>query len=660
VRTLDEYFFLLWERVAELLGHLRSPFTTHSRGQVPRVCSQSRPGYPWRLTRSTIAQAALALHQCGVLSSHILAASRNSSLRRHSGEARATHRRVSILTAVLAGCALVSFGAALWDVWKGGFYFELIGFRISSWEIYKPVRNGLLFSVGALWTHDRDAASATWIALPRISRAIALTTAAASFAVATAYGVFAAGGSDAYGYLSQAKLWAAGHLRVAEPLTSAVPDLAGSVAPVGYRISPDSPASIVPTYSAGYPLVMAAAFLIGGESAMYLVVPLFGAIAVWLTYQLGTRMFGCRTGIVAAAMLMLSPIFMFQTFEPMSDIPATMWWLAAWVLATAPGDARAFGAGLAVSAAIATRPNLAPLALFIVAAVGQRSASARPALLCAVGVVPGCLLVAAVNGHLYGGMLSSGYGPVGSLFAVDRIAANLRRYPVWLVELHTPAILLAFAAPFVARRETDATYDPTARTLLMWSMLAFAVAVLGCYLCWIPFDSWPFLRFMLPAIPLLLVLSAGVLVSVLQRFPLAWRSALGFVVCVLLGVWCVVKAEHLGAFGIGLSEQRYVAVGEQIATSLPSNAVVITVIESGSVRMYGHRPTFRWDALPREGLDNAVDRLRAAAYAPYVLLEDWEESEFRAKFGSNTEADMNRPPAIVYRCPINVRVWRVE
>jgi hypothetical protein len=357
---------------------------------------------------------------------------------------------------------------------------------------------------------------------------------------------------------------------------------------------------------------------------------------------------------------MLSPIFMFQTFEPMSDIPATMWWLAAWVLATAPGDARALGAGLAVSAAIATRPNLAPLALFIVAAAGQRSASARPALLCAVGVVPGCLLVAAVNDHLYGGMLSSGYGPVGSLFAVDRIAANLRRYPVWLVDLHTPAILLAFAAPFVARRETDATSDPTARTFLMWLMLAFAVALLGCYLCWIPFDSWPFLRFMLPAVPLLLVLSAGVLVSALQRFPLAWRSALGFVICVLLGVWCVVKAEHLGAFGIGISEQRYVAVGQQIATSLPPNAVVITVIESGSVRMYGHRPTVRWDALPREGLDDAVDRLRAAAFAPYILLEDWEESEFRAKFGSNAAADTDRPPAIVYRGPINVRVWPVE
>ncbi len=191
-------------------------------------------------------------------------------------------------------------------------------------------------------------------------------------------------------------------------------------------------------------------------------------------------------------------------------------------------------------------------------------------------------------------------------------------------------------------------------------MLAFALALLGCYVFWIPFDSWPFLRFMLPAIPLLLVLSSAVLVSALQRFPLASRSAVAFVVCMLLGVWWVVKADHLGVFGIGISEQRYAAVGEQIGTSLPPNAAVITVIESGSVRMYGHRPTVRWDDLPREGLDGAVDRLRAAGYAPYLLLEDWEEPEFHEKFASNAAANTDRPPAIAYRGPISVRVWRVE
>ena len=193
---------------------------------------------------------------------------------------RATHRRVSIVTAVLAGCALVSFGAAFWDVLAGGFYFDLLGLRISSWEVYKPVRNGLLFSVAALWIHDRHAASATWVWLPRASPAIAAIAATVSFVVAIGYGISAAGGADAYGYVSQAKLWAAGHLHVVEPLAIAPPDFGRSAAPLGYRIAPNSPASIVPTYPPGYPIVMAAAFLVGGEDAMYLVVPLFGAIAV--------------------------------------------------------------------------------------------------------------------------------------------------------------------------------------------------------------------------------------------------------------------------------------------------------------------------------------------------------------------------------------------
>ena len=39
----------------------------------------------------------------------------------------------------------------------------------------------------------------------------------------------------------------------------------------------------------------------------------------------------------AAVLFAFSPLFMFHTLEPMSDVAVTTWWLLAWVLAVSPG-----------------------------------------------------------------------------------------------------------------------------------------------------------------------------------------------------------------------------------------------------------------------------------------------------------------------------------
>ena len=139
----------------------------------------------------------------------------------------------------------------------------------------------------------------------------------------------------------------------------------------------------------------------------------------------------------------------------------------------------------------------------------------------AAGVVPGCLAVAVINRYLYGSALESGYGPV-MIFTWERALTNLQRYPKWLVHLQSPAALLAFAAPFVGRWpniEDGAEHD--ARVMSLW-MLVFCGVVLLCYLFYTPFkpDEWPFLRFMLPAIPVLLILAGHVAVSSIARVPL--------------------------------------------------------------------------------------------------------------------------------------------
>jgi hypothetical protein len=131
-----------------------------------------------------------------------------------------------------------------------------------------------------------------------------------------------------------------------------------------------------------------------------------------------------------------------------------------------------------------------------------------------------------------------------------------------------------------------------------------------------------------------------------------------FLICILAPITYLVTANRLHVFDIQRSERRYVSVGEYIDAALPEKAVVLTVIQSGSVRLYGRRPTLRWDQLPPERLDQTLDGLRAAGYVPYLLLESWEEDLFRTRFATSSRVgNIDWQPVIEYYGPISVRVF---
>jgi hypothetical protein len=557
-------------------------------------------------------------------------------------------RRHTLNVALLA-CACVALGVAAWDLAAGGFYVRLFGIRVSSWEANKPFRIAMIAIVAALWLHDRDveADRASWHQLPRAAPWVAGVAALASAAVAIHFGIFAAGGADAYGYVSQAHLWASGRLMVPDRLAPLTPALGRAVAPLGYLLGRD-PGWLVPVYAPGLPMMMALAMKAAGPAGVYFVVPLLAAATVWSTYLLARRTADGRVALMAAALLAFSPIFLFQSLEPMSDVPVTAWWIGAWVLAASPGAWAPLGAGLAVSAAVLTRPNLVPLAIVLAVAIGLRGGAARVrrVALFAVGVVPGCLVVAWVNNHWYGSPLRSGYGALETLYAWDRFGPNLRHYTKWLVDLHTPAILLALAAPLLRR------------TTLAIPMLAFAVALLCAYLFYFVYDSWPFTRFLLPAIPLLFILGSSVVLWLVARVPLAFRGAIVLLICTLLPCWYVLKARSLNVFAIQRAEHRYVAVGRAVGDSLPPQAVVFTVIQSGSVRWYGDRATLRWDVIEPAAFGRIVETLRAHGCVPYVLLEEWEEAPFREQFAGASEfGRLDWPPTMEYDGISKTRIY---
>ena len=495
---------------------------------------------------------------------------------------------------------------------------------------------------------------------------------AASVTFGLRQGLFVAAASDAYGYVSQADLWARGSPIVRQPFARAMvwPNAAETLAPLGYRPYRPAPngTDIVPLYAPGLPMVMAIFKRLGGPRAVFLVVPLLGGLAIWATYIMGRRLAGPLVGASAAILLASSPPFLFEIVSPTSDVPATAWWALALGLLMIEGRAPAFGAGLATGLAILTRPNMVvlaavPGALLVWQAFRARfhhdSQSATPgdappvgatarAMLFAAGSIPACIAVALINWRLYGSPLASGYAPFTVLFNWSHVWPNLARYPRWLLETETPFVLLALIAPFVVQPIPAARLDrPSPRTIaVVW--LCFIATVFLSYLFYLPFDEWWYLRFLLPAYPPILVLSSVALVRLLTPFTRVAPDAKGFAAAAVVALVArhgVDYAVERGAPDLWKAEQRYLTVGEYVASALPERAVLVCMQHSGAARYYSGRITVRYDLMRPTDLDLVVEELRRLGYYPYLVLDDWEEAKFRDRFqGQSALAGLDWTP----------------
>ena len=464
---------------------------------------------------------------------------------------------------------------------------------------------------------------------------------------------FVAGGSDSYCYLYQAERWASGRLQVAEPLALEAPwpNAALTFAPAGHVPSETVPGAIVPVCPSGLSIVMALFVLIGGIDAAALVVPLFGALLVWGAFLTGSR-FGARVGVVSAILTACSPVFLYQLVQPMSDVPAAACWVLAVAAATGSRQRGPLLSGAAAALAILIRPNLAPLAVpigvFLLWRPEQRwGQRLKSAFLFGAAIVIGCLAVAAIQRIYYGSPFNSGYGTLSAIYSLDRVAANLHRYTSWLSEVHTPIWLLAAAAPFLL---------PGALTRLLADLI---LVNLACYLPYVVFDNWSYLRFLLPTVPLIVILFVAAVDAICRRTaPVTARPVVAAVAVLFAFLW-VGEARERQAFRLQALESRFERGGRYVERALPQNALVITSWQSGSVRFYSGRKTLVWDQLDPAWLDRAIAYVQARGFEPFLLFERWEEPLFRRRFGdASAVGRLDWPPAA--EIASQVRVYRPD
>lgn len=450
-------------------------------------------------------------------------------------------------------------------------------------------------------------------------------------------GTWAVGGSDSSCYALMADAMASGRLQPASALAVEAPwpDAARTLAPGGFIPSPVRADAASPICAPGFSVLMAPLAAAFGRNAIFLLIPLSGAVLVFSAFLIARRLAGSMAGATAAVLTATSPIVLFQVVQPMNDVLAAALWLAAmaWLI-TKP---QPVACGILIGLAILVRPNLAPLALVFatVPLVLKHPQPIREIAVMAFASVPGVALLLWLNAELYGRAFASGYGNVTQLFGTAHIQDNLTHFGRALLETQYLVPLLGVIAPVILANDK--------RKLSVILLIAVGV-VSAIYLLYRPYPEWWYLRFLIPALVLLLILTSAVAVE------LATRARMGGVipiVAVLLAILGTRAAGDRQAFELQRLEGRYRDTAALITDRLPANAVLITVWQSGSVRFHAGREAVLWDSLDPAWLDRAIAWLSERGLPPYFLFERREEPEFRARFrGASAWGALDWPPRL--------------
>ncbi len=558
------------------------------------------------------------------------------------------NRRHLLLAA--AGLAAVAVLLAA----SGGVRATVGGLRISARSPW-PAGLAALLVTTAWWAGARRSNAAgsdldlAWLTLERHSRLAILVIAAISAAVSAVFATSSAAGADASGYLSEAAQWAAGQLFHRDPLAGVV---AGGdpwvTVPLGWRPGPLTGLQS-PTYPPGLPLLMALPHAIGGAPAAALVVAASAAVAVWATGLMATSLAGGVAGILAAITVATTPVFLYQAVQPMSDVPVTAAWMLCWALLIRPGvGSRELGvvtvAGLACALAVLIRPNLAPLAVVPLFAIGWH---VRKLVTFSMPVALAGLALAWLQWQWYGSPWRSGYGAADELFAVGNAGANASRYLTWMAAT-SPLLLIAPAGAWLAWRRAGTR-----------PLAAFAVLVVGAYLVYAVFEVWSYLRFLLPVLAVGAVFAAVAVAAAIGRIGGSWRLPVLAAVVLAVSAHGISQARALEAFRLADQQRRVEQVAAYVSAALPPEAVIVAGEQSGAIRYYTGHPILRWDAAPAEAVTAAVTTLHGEGRPIVMALDAWEREPFRAKYAALPAMSLEWPPAFEAGTSHRTLVWRL-
>ena len=545
---------------------------------------------------------------------------------------------------------LIASGLALSSVLAltGGFWMDVSGVRIGVHDWTRPAVITTVLVGLRIW-HGWPRGAASGVAAPvalASARVVLLAACLTSIGYWLVYLTTICGGSDSYGYVSASQFILRGQLIQPQDVATWLPvsDPLGVATPAGHT-SAAAGTGIAPMYPLGFPALMALATILAGSVGPFLVPPVCAVVCLLLARQIGTTWYGPLAGWLAATFVAWDALFVTYAKQPMSDVPATMWTLLSILWLTKPSP-WVLGAGVAAGASFVTRPGgLGVICVLTALAAWGSDGRTRRLAAFLTGLAPFVVFQALLQWRLYGSPLVSGYGAVAGLYTGATVLANLGIYLGAMWHAHSWVwIVGAAAAWFVPRR-------PGAG--LAVSMLVVSAIP---YLLYFQFDHWETLRFLMPAIVTLSIVSAGGIVSLADRIGPGWVAPAVATLCALVvAVQSERFLEQQDVPRLMDAEMRYPLTAEHIRRTTPPDAVVFAAQHSGSIRYYADRLTLRWDVIRPEEMEAAIAALAERGHPAYVALEGTEQKRFRDLFAEPLTRLHLYPHGVVR----NVEVWEL-
>jgi hypothetical protein len=428
------------------------------------------------------------------------------------------------------------------------------------------------------------------VASSRIRKIVLLLLMFGYAAVLVRERVEVAGGADSSGYLNQARMWSRGELSV--PINTLLElrlpvDYGRVFTPLGFVSGPE-PGTMVPTYPPGLPLLLAAMRFIGGDAAMYLFGPIAGIATLLLMVELG-REAGLSTGlgIAGAAILAAFPTFVLNALFPVSDVVTTGWAIA--TLIAALRTSRDWRWGFVAGALAGFGVLLRPSQIFILPAI-VIAARFRPRAIMAMiaGGVPFAIFQMALFQQWYGEPFKTGYGPSGSFLSLSYFPARFAHHGYWLGALLTPLIFpLGLCSVFVRRIDR----------YVRFSFALWFVSLFTFYCFYESYQGWGYTRFIMPAIPALIILALLGAQSLLHALPDGPRRvsfAALLTIVVGSGLW---HCDGFSVLDAAEGQETYRAATVGVQRVIPANALVLGMELSGARYYYAGETLVRWDVI---------------------------------------------------------------
>ncbi|MBI2814954.1 MAG: glycosyltransferase family 39 protein [Opitutae bacterium] len=455
-----------------------------------------------------------------------------------------------------------------------------------------------------------------------------------------------AAGSDSSGYFNSARLLGEGRFfgAVRMPAGHRHDEFGlGAFMPLGFIVHEDAPL-LAPTYPTGLPLHLLAASAVAGWRHAATVVNVFAALGSgFLLWSLARRL-NLSPGWAAGAVALLwsCPLTLFASMQPMSDALAMLWSLTALAAALRGREHWRWCvlAGAATALAVLVRPTNALLVLPLALALGWNWRRHLPLVL---GGLPGAVFLCYYNWRVYGSPLATGYGDVWSAFAARLAPHNLTHFVRWIPDLLSPLVCVALTAPLV----------PAARRREFAALGLWAGLLIGLYaLYYHSGETWWYLRFILPAFPVLILAAFVVLQRLGQAIPWPHGNRLMLVAVLAFGlVWQVRLNRRLEVLNFPTGETCYLATANWAQQHLPPESAIFCMQVSGAFYYYTPFLIIRWDQMAVARLPELLAALRAEKRPVYAVLHDFESREARERLGGSWRQ-------IATVC--NATIWQLE